>query len=131
MCLTQVIALATARWGGPPGLRGAPSSRCRKRRQGLRAGEGVRPTKCCWTVPLNQAHIQLADLQADAKAAADAQDALGGLKNTAALDGMAADFAAAQKVFADMRANVVTRDTTGGFAAAIAAADKQIGRAHV
>ncbi len=61
--------------------------------------------------------------QVDAKAAADAQDALGGLKNTAALDGMAADFAAAQKVYADMRANVVTRDTTGGFAAAIAAAD--------
>ena len=34
-------------WADPPGPRGTPSSRCRKRSQGLRAGEGARTTGLC------------------------------------------------------------------------------------
>jgi len=44
MCLTQVIAVTAAWWGGPPGPRGTPSSRCHKPTQGLRCGRGARPT---------------------------------------------------------------------------------------
>ena len=43
MCFIQVIARAGAWWGGPPGPHGTPSSRCRERRLGLRAGEGACP----------------------------------------------------------------------------------------
>lgn len=60
---------------------------------------------------------------ANAKAAADAQGDLGKLKDGPALDGMAADFEKAMKVFADMRANVVSKDAAGAFAALIATAD--------
>ena len=49
MCLTQVIALAAAWWGGPPGPRGTPSSRCRKRRQGPPRGRGA-PSASGFTV---------------------------------------------------------------------------------
>ena len=60
---------------------------------------------------------------AEAKAAADAADALGALKDDTALGKIATDFAAAFKVFTDMRANVAGRDGTGAFAAEIAKAD--------
>ena len=59
---------------------------------------------------------------AEAKTAADAGDALGALKDDAALTGIAADFAKAYKVYTDMRANVAGQDTTGSFAAELAKA---------
>ena len=67
---------------------------------------------------------------ADAKAATDAQGDLGKLKDMGALDGMAADFTKAMKVFTDMRANVVSKDPGKVFAALIATADAPAQRAR-
>jgi hypothetical protein len=60
---------------------------------------------------------------ADAKAAADAAEALGKLKDGPALDGMAADFDKAFAVYTKMRANVAGKDPAGHFATLLAAAD--------
>jgi hypothetical protein len=49
--LTQVIPLTAAWWGGPPGPRGTPSSRCRKRRQGPPRGRGRPPHEVLPTAP--------------------------------------------------------------------------------
>ncbi len=76
------------------------------------------------------ATVAEAEARADAaKTAADAQDALGALKDEGALDGMAADFDAAYKVFTDMRANVVAADSGNAFAALIAKADPEAQKA--
>ncbi len=76
------------------------------------------------------ATINEAEARADAaKTAADAQDALGALKDEGALDGMEADFDTAYKVFTNMRANVVAADTGSEFAALIAKADPEAQKA--
>jgi hypothetical protein len=66
---------------------------------------------------------------ADAKAAADAADQLGGLKDAGALAGIAADYAKAKKVFTDMKANVAGKDSTGTFAGLLATADTEAAKA--
>src|ERR1019366_2669406 len=43
ICLTQVIALASAWWGGPPGPRRTPSSACWQAGQGAGPGRGRLP----------------------------------------------------------------------------------------
>ncbi|MFD2854711.1 hypothetical protein ACFSZS_07935 [Seohaeicola zhoushanensis] len=65
----------------------------------------------------------------DAKTAADACEALGKLKDTAALDDMATDYAKAHKVYTDMKAAVDSADNTGTFRAEIAKADNPAGAA--
>lgn len=67
---------------------------------------------------------------ADAKAAADAKGELGKLKDGKALDGIAADFDKAMKVFADMRANVAGRDPAGTFASLLGQADAEAQKAR-
>lgn len=70
------------------------------------------------------ATLAQADARAqEAKAAADAQDALGALKDGPTLDALATDFEAAFKVFTDMRAAVVSADSGNAFADLIAKAD--------
>ncbi|MGB5560215.1 MAG: hypothetical protein WBN04_19650 [Paracoccaceae bacterium] len=59
----------------------------------------------------------------DAKAAAAAQDALGKLKDDGKLGAIDKDFAAAYKVFTDMKAEVVSKDAGSKFTALIATAD--------
>lgn len=59
----------------------------------------------------------------DAKAASEAQAALGALKDKGALDGAADDFPAALAVYTNMRANVQGKDTSGAFAAKLTEAD--------
>ncbi|MCB1341283.1 MAG: hypothetical protein KDK24_09505 [Pseudooceanicola sp.] len=66
---------------------------------------------------------------AEAKTSADAVQALDGLKDTAALDGMATDFDKAYKVYTDMKAAVDSADSTGTFRAHIAEADTPAGAA--
>ncbi len=66
---------------------------------------------------------------AEAKTAADATEGLGKLKDTAALDGMAADFDKATKVYDDMRANVAGQDPAGTFAALLKSADAEAKKA--
>src|ERR1039458_7760404 len=44
ICLTQVIALASAGWGGPPGPRRPPRPPAGRPARGPPAGEGARPT---------------------------------------------------------------------------------------
>ncbi|MFV0492107.1 MAG: hypothetical protein ACK5M4_09830 [Pseudorhodobacter sp.] len=59
----------------------------------------------------------------EAKTAADAQDALGALRDETALDNLSADFEAAFAVFTAMRAEVAAADGAGGFTGLIAGAD--------
>lgn len=66
----------------------------------------------------------------DAKTASEAQAALVALRDDAALDGVATDFAAALAVFTSMKAHVVAQDATGTFTAAIAQADSPIATAQ-
>jgi len=66
----------------------------------------------------------------EAKDAADAQDALGAMKDGPVLDALATDFEAAFKVFTDMRATVVTADAGNAFATLIAEADTQAAEAR-
>lgn len=73
---------------------------------------------------------EAAQRAADAKAAADAQGDLAKLKDGRALDGIAADFDKAMKVFADMRANVAGRDPAGTFASLLAKADAEAQKAR-
>lgn len=73
---------------------------------------------------------EAAQRAADAKAAADAQGDLAKLKNGKALDGIAADFDKAMKVFTDMRANVAGRDPAGTFATLLAQADADAQKAR-
>ncbi|MFN4172939.1 MAG: hypothetical protein ACK4GW_14405, partial [Pseudorhodobacter sp.] len=67
---------------------------------------------------------------AEAKEAAEAKAALSKLKDGKALDDAAADLAPAIKVFDDMRANVLAKDTTGSFAAELGAADAEAQKAR-
>lgn len=73
---------------------------------------------------------EAAQRAADAKAAADAQGDLAKLKDGKALDGIAADFDKAMKVFTDMRANVAGRDPAGTFASLLAKADAEAQKAR-
>ena len=66
----------------------------------------------------------------DAKAAAAAQDELGKLKDEGALGKIEKDFDAAYKVFTDMKAHVVSKDTGSDFTKLIATADVEAKKAQ-
>ncbi|MEX0280278.1 MAG: hypothetical protein AB3N13_03690 [Arenibacterium sp.] len=68
---------------------------------------------------LTEAEQRIQEGEAAVKAAND----LAALKDNAALDGIAADFAKAYKVFTDMKANVSSQDTTSTFTSEIDKSD--------
>jgi len=77
------------------------------------------------------ATVNEAEARADAaEAAGDAQNALGALKDTAALDGLDADYEAAHTVYTNMRANVATADSAGTFSALLTSADTEAQKAR-